>query len=429
MKKNLLTLVALLTAMTATAQRNVQGLSKFENANLAKIAVLDKEIGVNQSAKTTTLKKVKAKAEDNDNVAAVFIQTSKGEVVADFTLCAIDTLWKANQQIEVVVDEEGNTETVDCNVCIKDRFGGYRLTETVYGVYGEDEEGQYLYFPGEQLALQLDGKTQTGTEYHYDIYMMNYTETEEGFSVGGWSFTGEDGILYSEGDGWCLLYTDRSTGETLGVGGTCEEATLMKENGTASYWYRTSNGTYEYNDPCHIEDLEYQVAVNGWMNTKLVMDIEDDMTVKIHTGAPIYDEILAAADGYAWDAGMIVLRGWKLEDGEDEEGPYQYYALDIDADYIYGELNGNTITVPFIMTSSENSGTGEYEGYWYSLLGIRENTFTLNDGAFAAGIQDVNMTREEKIKNTKTFNLMGQQVNRANVKGIVIRDGKKLMIK
>ena len=419
MKKNLLTLVALLTAMTATAQRNVQGLSKFENANLAKIAVLDKEIGVNQSAKTTTLKKVKAKAEDNDTVAAV----------ADFTLCAIDTLWNANQQIEVVVDEEGNTETVDCNVCIKERFGGYRLTETVYGVYGEDEEGQYLYFPGDQLVLQLDGKTQTGTEYHYDIYMMNYTETEEGFSVGGWSFTGEDGILYSEGDGWCLLYTDRSTGETLGVGGTCEEATLMKENGTASYWYRTSNGTYEYNDPCHIEDLEYQVAVNGWMNTKLVMDIEDDMTVKIHTGAPIYDEILAAADGYAWDAGMIVLRGWKLEDGEDEEGPYQYYALDLDADYIYGELNGNTITVPIIMTSSENSGTGEYEGYWYSLLVIRENTFTLNDGAFAAGIQDVNMTREEKIKNTKTFNLMGQQVNRANVKGIVIRDGKKLMMK
>ena len=61
------------------------------------------------------------------------------------------------------------------------------------------------------------------------------------------------------------------------------------------------------------------------------------------------------------------------------------------------------------------------------------STITLNTGNFLAagttGIEEIGVTREEKIKNTKTYNLMGQQVNRATAKGLLIRDGKKYINK
>ena len=44
-------------------------------------------------------------------------------------------------------------------------------------------------------------------------------------------------------------------------------------------------------------------------------------------------------------------------------------------------------------------------------------------------IENFNNTREYKIKNTPTYNIMGQQVNRKDVKGLMIRDGKKYIAK
>ncbi|MDY4731211.1 MAG: hypothetical protein SO294_02005, partial [Prevotella sp.] len=50
------------------------------------------------------------------------------------------------------------------------------------------------------------------------------------------------------------------------------------------------------------------------------------------------------------------------------------------------------------------------------------------DFQITAGIENVNNTVESKIKNAKTFNIMGQRVN-SNAKGLIIRDGKKFLKK
>ena len=61
-------------------------------------------------------------------------------------------------------------------------------------------------------------------------------------------------------------------------------------------------------------------------------------------------------------------------------------------------------------------------------------TITLNEGNYllggnGTGIDNVSTTLAERVKNSKTYNLMGQQVNRMESKGLLIRDGKKYIKK
>lgn len=95
---------------------------------------------------------------------------------------------------------------------------------------------------------------------------------------------------------------------------------------------------------------------------------------------------------------------------------------------IKGTISGNTITFDNIFINCSDlteDGYGLFDGYYR--LG---STITLNEGNYTAtGIEEIGVTREEKIKNTKTYNLMGQQVNRATAKGLLIRDGKKYIKK
>lgn len=432
MKKLLLFIAVAMTAMTVNAQNapvkavalNANRFDAAKTFNLTPGMASDQIANVN--AKNTSAKIIK-NAEANDDVFGVFVQTFTGDVVEDFTGATTDTIWKANQVMTIPVDNEGNTTEVTCNICLKSAFGGYRITEPYYGVYEETEDGAYIFFP-EQISLKADGvNSNTGQPYHYDCYMYNVVLSDDGTQITNLKllqFEGdEEGIFYNTDSGWGLYYTDRETGSGLGFGAFIWNSMLMEPNGTVSWGARDNNDNYNITTAsAFIEDYETSVAVYGWYNTKLTMQVEDDLSVKIRTGAPIADYDLKEADGYMWDAGKIVLSAWVA----DEEG---HVHID-DADYIYGELKGNQITIPGIMTHSENGGTGDYAGYYYGLNFIQQNIITLNEGNFAAdadseGIEETSMTREEKIKSTKTYNLMGQQVNRSKVNGLLIRDGKK----
>jgi hypothetical protein len=69
-----------------------------------------------------------------------------------------------------------------------------------------------------------------------------------------------------------------------------------------------------------------------------------------------------------------------------------------------------------------HSTWGETGAYWW---GEARNVYIAIPNAEPAGISNV----KTNAKNTvKTYNLMGQEVN-ANAKGLIIRDGKKLINK
>ena len=430
MKKFLLSIVVALAAVSVNAQKaNVKGMTlntkKFNTEQRVKstinLAPVKAEMLNANSGKKTILKR----ATEDSEVFAFLMQTYAGENVPEFTFALPDTLWKANQTVQVVIDEQGNTEDVQCNVCLKRNFGGYRVTEPFYGVYTEDENGASLWFP-EQIGIKADGVSSSEVEYHYDIYFYNIDLTEDGKEIEGvysLSFEGDgDGVLFSSHDGWGLYYVDRTSGEDLGWGAFVWDPILYTVNGTASCYTSRQGARTDYNWGAYIEDLETQVAVYGWLNTKVVMSIEDDLKVKMKAKFPVADEVLATADGDLWDAGRILGYNWTVDD----EGYIR--SLD-DDDYIEGVLSGNTIVIPGIYTHSEVGGTGDYEGYYYGINFYRENTFMLNEGSYAAGISDVNMSREDLIKNTKTYNLMGQQVDRKSTKGLLIRNGKKFINK
>ena len=432
MKTTLLTCAAALMAMTATAQTaNIQGRAitsqRFNAAVSAKpvsnlIASEAKSVAMMPVAAGKPAAKIVKAAANDEDIFGYFIHTYKGDVVEDFTQVIVDTIWKAEQTLKVVVDDQGNTQDVDCNVCLKSAFGGYRVSEEFYGVY-EDES---LLFP-EQIILKADGVNEnTGEPFHYDIYPYSYKFKEDGKSfesVVPLQFEETDGVFYCYGDGWGLFYVDRESGEGLGWGAFCADAMMQRPNGTIEWTGSDQDGNPQtINTFGFLEDYGTQVAAYGWNSTKITMLIDEDLPVKIRTGAPIADIDLKVADGYQWDAGKIVLRGYVTTD----DGKIK---LDLDADYIYGELKGNTILIPIIVTSSENGGSGDYQGYWYGLNLFENNKFVLDEGNYACGINEHHMTREELIKNTKTFNLMGQQVNRSLTKGLLVREGKKYINK
>lgn len=155
----------------------------------------------------------------------------------------------------------------------------------------------------------------------------------------------------------------------------------------------------------------------------VALDIDDELNVSISAGQPIYvnpnvttEEDIATYGQYFYVVGCNIV-GTSLIPDYNKVVP--------------GKLSGNTITLSeYLLFRSRNDA----EDMGYSLGAVADGlTITLNDGNFLAagttGIEEIGVTREEKIKNTKTYNLMGQQVNRATAKGLLIRDGKKYIKK
>lgn len=203
---------------------------------------------------------------------------------------------------------------------------------------------------------------------------------------------------------------------------TRPSVTLIPTNGKEEGYISGDNGYTKYSHNISIEDYEYTVNVYGFCGRGCAsIDINDDGTVSVAAGQPIgYLDLegdeLATYGNYTMITAYNVNSEGKLIKSEGN---------------VAGTISGNTITLnDYIrLWSKLDSDDRGYASNYYG-----EQTFTLNEGTFikggnGTGIDEIGVTREDKIKNTKTYNLMGQQVNRATAKGLLIRDGKKYIKK
>ena len=147
------------------------------------------------------------------------------------------------------------------------------------------------------------------------------------------------------------------------------------------------------------------------------MEVNDDCTVSMPVGQPLYP-VSPSIDKDVYGE-FFIIYGTKSDDGKS-------WGLDLEATDIKGKIEGNTLYFEqlfpvFTLFDEESSG---YSMGWFGGVTISLD----KDFQMAAGIEDVNNTVESKIKNAKTFNIMGQRVN-SNAKGLIIRDGKKFLKK
>jgi hypothetical protein len=83
---------------------------------------------------------------------------------------------------------------------------------------------------------------------------------------------------------------------------------------------------------------------------------------------------------------------------------------------------GDYIITDYTKWFMVHSNWGETGAYWW---GEARNVYIIY-GTPSSGINDIN--NASVGKSNKTYNLMGQEVN-ASAKGLVIRDGKKFVVK
>ncbi len=352
------------------------------------------------------------------------IQTEYTNTNDGINRCSVVEFIEAN-----VEDDEGNVY----NVGIKN-FGGQdgnyysdnEGEEIIYGQYNAEDNtiivpaGQYIYLVG--------GKNY---DYAYDCYLYGWDKDDEFLEEFVFEID-EDGNIESNVAVYQALFDDPDDGETyyMFMG---SEPRFLKVNAVQT-GYSTRSGAWDFDldEPAAVEDFEYSINIMNFCGNNLITaDIEDDLTVTFPTNQIVGDYDYTAWGqryGYPYDFGYYQA----LSVDVDEEG---YISANYE-DPIIGRIEGNTLYVDDICIQTnyiENVGCLR-DGYFADYeLTLDEGNFSIvgdvGENPIETGIENFNTTREYKIKNTNTYNLMGQQVNRKQVKGIMVRDGKKYIAK
>lgn len=273
--------------------------------------------------------------------------------------------------------EEGKLYIPVGQLCFNDETYGR------FAYFGIDAEDNIIQGEDEYVTYTLDEETGIFTcdDAGYVVYMVDYSE--------------EAGNTYF----YIVKY----------------ESYFIPSNGTMSYVLNKGNGWEADSCSVAIEDYETNVNVYGFIRMGMVsLDINEDLTVTINVPQPLY----YGGSSY----GVFNLYHCPVTD----DG---YLEIDYSEKETGGILDGNTIYFADPETYQYNyyiviqpEEVGNYWRGYHAKMAI-----TLNNGNFLAGIDTP--TLEERIKNTKTYNLMGQQVNRDSFKGLMIRDGKKIVKK
>lgn len=187
----------------------------------------------------------------------------------------------------------------------------------------------------------------------------------------------------------------------------------------------TNNVWTKFTHPISIEDLEYSVNVYGYLGMGcLAIDVNEDGTVSVPMGQPMMEIGLQTPEEIETYGAYLCVYGVDLEGDK--------MVSNNEKETTAGTISGNTIT---ITEYTRLNSLWDAEGQGYALNYYADNmTITLNEGNYllggnGTGIDNVSTTLEERVKNSKTYNLMGQQVNRMESKGLLIRDGKKYIKK
>ena len=249
---------------------------------------------------------------------------------------------------------------------------------------------------GEELSFQVnDDKTISVVQTDYVIIMADYSEQEGKLQI--WDFGWEANIY------------------------PMNAIQIVNENSsnTGKKWAVT-------NYPLYVEDYETAVDVYGFCGIGLVsMEIAEDLSVSMATGQPL-DQLASSQDpdgvyGTFNVVGVLV--------GEPDSEGRRPIQMDWDIKEVKGVLDADTISFAndyglFAVATKPDAEEKLYSRGWF-----QNATVVMLDGHFITGIKDVNVALEEKGKNSKTYNMMGQQVNAATAKGLLIRNGKKFIKK
>lgn len=405
MKKLLLFVCAAFATMSVGAQGLAKAMDNSKSLLLSKTPYKanikgDIKEAIGSIKDFSAIKSNKAKAPTQSDLYGSYVEdTDNGE----FHECASAEVSAITETVEGIT-----TENVKMTVC-----NGYA---EVYGTYDAEAgtitvQPQYCY---------------TNETYGQCIFMgiiekadgLYYTEDPVTFTVS------DDGLIYCDFAGYCARIAE---GDYQGqLWSACiGTITLMKPNAIQAGHHngRNTTGWEEYAYNVFAEDYDFQVNVYNFCGQGLIsIDVNEDGTVSIATGQPI------AGLGLSDEAEIAVYGNTLNLTGVTIEGQSIY--IDFNKETISGTIAGNTITIGEYMklASKPDADGAAYGANWYA----DGTTITLNEGEFlgaATGIEEVTTTLEERAKNSKTYNIMGQRVNRATAKGLLIRDGKKFIKK
>ena len=154
-----------------------------------------------------------------------------------------------------------------------------------------------------------------------------------------------------------------------------------------------------------LDDHDYSTEETAFGYMKLVGCATEGTSVKRNYDAK-------ALNGFATKTGYDFFKTEHREAWTDDEGDHKEgnYFVDDDPDYIRY----------FAVATTPNEQGGAYSMGWCCNLYI-----DIDEKVIAEGINEVNAASKSS---KMTYNLMGQKVNGA-VKGLVIRDGKKFVVK
>ena len=450
MKKSLLiAIAALFVAVGATAQGNLLSkATKVAKPLTPKVEM--KKVSATDVVKYVAPTKAKAARRAVGDIAGSYI-LDYGNWEGDFTTSSIFTITEESGVAKVLdTDDEGNEIEADFeyNLRLNDfTFEG----GVVYAFY--DEENATIHIPAQVMVAEYGtyGRiifsglvTQNGEPYNFgfdlvlevgsDGSLINYDFSEE-LAAAGWpegcAITGFYDYLPDYGTGYSYVELG-STLEVFPVNAFMGDTEVHIVNGAWGNWEKAE---YDVN----VEDYGNELVVHNFFGLcPISISIEGDVaTIATPVRVMEYDYADEGEDPnyiqiWQWDAefenilnpGAITGTLYDLEDGrklsefydtehkeawtdpdgtEHEEG--DYYILD---------------RTKWFMVHSTYGEQGAYwwgEARWAYIIFGEKNT---------TGINEVNTAN--KTTTAKAYNMMGQQVG-ANAKGLLIRDGKKFIVK
>ena len=173
------------------------------------------------------------------------------------------------------------------------------------------------------------------------------------------------------------------------------------------------------------------IVVNGFLGSGCVqIDLYDDGTCEMQMGQELEPTEYPDNCGRMRLIADAQLEGGKIQADQSIEyisGDYVRNVAEINGDVFrfFGvDDEGNFTYNNYLMPAALDS---EGQGYWMGGH-FCAFEFVLYHGD-ATGIEEQHMTLEQKLKSAKTYNMLGQRVDRAQTKGLLVRNGKKFLSK
>lgn len=310
-----------------------------------------------------------------------------------------------------VQDENGNTYNVQLS------FGQYNVVSDVYGQY--DAAAGTLTIPAQQCYTSTNYGPAALYGVSGDEYVDNITFTCE-----------DDGVFYLDQDAYAVVFTE---GTYTGYYTYLSEGVQFRVPTHELTFYSRATGSWaEYTCAVAVQDNEYTLDVYNafdlsslYLYGSTISINVDDATngvYSIPTQQNIWnmtDFVGSSYDGSATYGDYIFLHG--AAETFDEDGKLESASVDDNVESFDGYLytDGSIFFNHVFPTLSKFDSDQAAYGFW--------NQYFILTPLSATGINNVNADINVE-KSAKTFNLAGQQVDKA-YKGIVIKNGKKMIQK